>query len=61
MGKQKNPNELRITNIPPDVKRQLSNIAQYKGITLTQLVKIELRGVVDGYPPHIKQDLLEEN
>lgn len=46
MAKQ---NEIRITNVPLDVKNDLENIASNIGISLSAMLKPKLREIRDGY------------
>jgi len=49
-------NEIRITNIPPEVLKDLRNIAKNSGITLSAFLKPKLRKITAEYPPEMKID-----
>jgi hypothetical protein len=46
--------EIPITNVNPQVKQELKNIARYEGITVSQLLRPELRQIANKYPEHIR-------
>lgn len=50
-----NEKELRITNFPDKVKRELRAIAQNTGVDLGQFIKIKLKDVADSYPKEDKE------
>lgn len=52
MAEQKN--KLQITNVNKDIEVQLRNIAKYNGVSVSQLLKPELRKFVDSFPEHIR-------
>lgn len=47
-------NEIRITNVPEDLKEQLENIAKYQGLTLSQSLKPVLREYVNTKPENVR-------
>jgi hypothetical protein len=47
-------NEIRITNVPNDLKEQLENIAKYQGLTLSQSLKPVLREYVNTKPENVR-------
>jgi len=49
-------NEIRITNIPPEVLKDLRNIAKNSGITLSAFLKPKLRKITAEYPAEMKID-----
>ena len=52
MAKQ---NEIRITNVPLDVKNDLENIAGNIGVTLSAMLKPKLREIRDSYSDKMKK------
>jgi hypothetical protein len=46
--------EIPITNVNPKVKQELKNIARYEGITVSQLLRPELRQLANKYPEHVR-------
>lgn len=48
-------NEIRITNVPLDVKNDLENIAGNIGISLSAMLKPKLREIRDGYSDKMKK------
>jgi DNA polymerase III delta prime subunit len=46
--------ELRIRRFSPSLKKDLKNIAENTGITLTSLLKSELRKLAESYPEKMK-------
>lgn len=47
--------EIRLTNVPQDLKSDLKNIAANTGMTLTQMLKPVLRQVRDSYPEDMRK------
>jgi hypothetical protein len=52
MAKQ---NEIRITNVPKDIKEDLENIADNIGISLVTLLKPKLREIRDSYSEKMRK------
>jgi len=52
MAKQ---NEIRITNVPKDIKEDLENIAANTGISLGTLLKPKLREIRDSYSEKMRK------
>lgn len=52
MAKQ---NEIRITNVPSDIKNDLENIAGNMGISLSAMLKPKLREIRDSYSDKMKK------
>jgi hypothetical protein len=53
--------EIPITNVNPQVKQELKNIARYEGITVSQLLRPELRLITSKYPEHIRNGSFDQN
>lgn len=47
--------EIPITNVNPEIKKQLKAIAKYEGKTVSQLLRPVLKEVCGKYPEHVKQ------
>lgn len=46
--------EIRITNVPPQIKQELKNIAKNSGVSLGQLLKPKLREIASSYEANMK-------
>lgn len=49
--------EIRITNVNPDIVRQLKNIAKNLDTNIVDWLKPKIRQIVDNEPDHLKKDL----
>lgn len=47
-------NEIRVKGIPPQTHTDLIHISQNLGISLSALLKPELRKIADSYSPELK-------
>jgi len=47
---------IEISNVSPEVKRDLTNIAKNEGVSLAQFLKPKLREIRDSYPEKMRQD-----
>lgn len=49
-----NPQEILITNVPPRLKEELTNIADNLCVPRATFIKQELRKVAESYPAEMK-------
>jgi hypothetical protein len=47
--------EIRITNVPQQVRKDLKNIAKNLGVDLGQFLKIKLKDISDSYSKEMKE------
>jgi hypothetical protein len=47
--------EIQITNVQPEIKQQLKNIADYEGKTVSQFMRMKINEISRAYPDEVKQ------
>ncbi len=52
--------EVRITGVPTNVKKELDNIADNLGTTVSALLKPKLREIADSYSQNLKQPVKKD-
>lgn len=46
--------DIKITNVPPDVAKELKNIADNEGVPFSSFLKPKLREIRDSYPKDMR-------
>jgi hypothetical protein len=54
-GQEQDETEIRIRTVPKDIREDLTNIAKNKGISLSTMLKPELRKIRDSYPNEMRK------
>ncbi len=55
-----NRSEIRIRNVPKQIRIDLENIRDHSGETISSILRSKLPDIIDSYPPHYKDPLKED-
>jgi len=50
-----NKSEIRIKNVPKEIKTDLENIRAHTGNTMSSILRSKLQDIIDSFPAHYKE------
>ncbi len=59
MGSKKSSKEVTIKNVPTQMKRELKNISDWTGDSMSALLRPKVRELIESYPEQYREDMID--